>query len=357
MFSIETILDDAPYSWDRQKKEAFFTDALNDLTLWHRERCPEYRRILATLGCSGRAACVEEVPFLPVRIFKEYLLSSAGALEPVQTVASSGTSGQRRSRIVLDRETARNQTKVLTKIMTDFLGSKRLPMLVIDSASVLKNRTELSARGAGILGFSIFGRNTVYALDEAMRLDENALDGFLSRFGESLFLVFGFTSMIWEYFCDALEKSGKKPAMENGILIHGGGWKKLRDRAVDGVRFKERLGELCSVRRIHDYYGMAEQTGSIFVECEHGRLHSSNFSDVLIRRPDDFSLCGDGQRGLIQLVSLLPKSYPGHSILTEDEGKIVGWDDCPCGRRGKTLKIYGRVRDAEVRGCSDTYER
>ncbi|MBR5626924.1 MAG: hypothetical protein IKW74_04810, partial [Thermoguttaceae bacterium] len=99
------------------------------------------------------------------------------------------------------------------------------------------------------------------------------------------------------------------------------------------------------------------QTGSIFVECEYGRIHASCFSDVIIRRPSDFSVADIGERGLVQLVSLLPTSYPGHSILTEDEGEITGIDDCPCGRLGKTFKIHGRIKNAEVRGCSDTFGR
>ena len=102
---------------------------------------------------------------------------------------------------------------------------------------------------------------------------------------------------------------------------------------------------------------MAEQLGSVFVECENNHMHCSNYSDIIIRRPYDFSVADVGERGLIQLQSLLPTSYPGHSILTEDEGEILGADDCPCGRKGKYFKIYGRIKGAEIRGCSDTYER
>lgn len=52
---------------------------------------------------------------------------------------------------------------------------------------------------------------------------------------------------------------------------------------------------------------------------------------------------------------MLPHSYPGHSLLTEDEGIILGEDDCPCGRKGKYFKLTGRIKQAELRGCSDTY--
>ena len=103
-------------------------------------------------------------------------------------------------------------------------------------------------------------------------------------------------------------------------------------------------------------YGMVEQTGSIFMECEQGYLHSSIFSDVLIRK-EDFSVAPVGSEGLLQLVSLLPESYPGHSILTEDRGVLRGEDDCSCGRLGKYFNVIGRIEAAAIRGCGDTFHR
>jgi phenylacetate-coenzyme A ligase PaaK-like adenylate-forming protein len=124
---------------------------------------------------------------------------------------------------------------------------------------------------------------------------------------------------------------------------------------VSRDEFHRRMQEVCGLTDIHDYYGMVEQTGCIYMECECGRLHASNFSDVIIRRPLDFSEADVGETGVIQVVSTIPESYPGHSLLTEDEGSIIGVDDCPCGRKGKTFKINGRLKNAEIRGCSDTY--
>ena len=100
---------------------------------------------------------------------------------------------------------------------------------------------------------------------------------------------------------------------------------------------------------------MVEQTGCIYMQCEHGHMHASVFSDVIMRNPRDFSVCPAGEKGIIQVVSVLPESYPGHSLLTEDEGVLLGEDDCPCGRKGKYFKILGRLKNAEIRGCSDTY--
>jgi hypothetical protein len=228
----------------------------------------------------------------------------------------------------------------------------------LDSKAVLKDRRMFSARGAGILGFAMLGYDVTYALDEDMNLDFGVLDVFLEKHaGEESILLFGFTYIVWEHFYKALQSASKQYDFSNGILIHGGGFKKLLNEAVSNDEFKQRLRDVCGLCRVYNYYGMVEQTGSIFMECEHGRLHASVFSDVVVRRPEDFLECEVNERGLIQLLSLLPRSYPGHSILTEDEGEITGIDDCPCGRLGKTIKIHGRIQNAEARGCSDTYER
>ena len=54
---------------------------------------------------------------------------------------------------------------------------------------------------------------------------------------------------------------------------------------------------------------------------------------VLIRDPHDWSVAPVGQTGLLQTLSVLPRSYPGHSLLTEDLAAVCGVDDCPCGRK------------------------
>ena len=84
-------------------------------------------------------------------------------------------------------------------------------------------------------------------------------------------------------------------------------------------------------------------------------MHASIYSDVIIRNPESFKPLAIGEKGIMQVVSVLPRSYPGHSLLTEDEGVIIGEDDCPCGRKGKYIEIIGRLKNAELRGCSDTY--
>ena len=240
--------------------------------------------------------------------------------------------------------------------MADFIGEKRIPMLIIDAPNVLRDRALFSARGAGILGFSIFGSKRCYALKEDMSLDLETVEAFLEKAGDGPVLVFGFTYMVWKYFYEPLKRSGHMLHLEHGFLIHGGGWKKLTKEAVSAEKFRDGLREVCGILDVRNYYGMAEQTGCIYMECECGHLHVSSYSDVLIRNMEDFSCCKNGTEGVIQVLTPMAWSYPGHSVLTEDKGMIVGEDDCPCGRKGKYIKITGRIPKAEIRGCSDTFE-
>ena len=357
MFDLTNALEIFPFSLNKSAKLELYSEAVQSLTRFHFENCHPYQKLLNTIGfVPDRSHRLDEYPFLPVRLFKEYELVSVDHSKIIKTMTSSGTTGQSVSRIFLDRTTASNQTKVLAKITSGIIGPKRLPLLIIDSKSVVKNRNSFSARGAGILGFSMFGFDVTYALDEEMRLDFDAVQNFCEKHRNENTLLFGFTYIIWEHFFKPLRESGKTLALENATMLHGGGWKNLFEEAVDNIKFKKSLEKVCHIQRIHNYYGMVEQTGSIFIECESGFLHCSIFSDIITRRAD-FSECELGETGIVELLSLLPQSYPGHIILTEDEGEVIGEDNCSCGRLGKYFKIHGRIKNAEMRGCSDIYTK
>lgn len=355
----EKLLEMEPYSLEHRDKHRILTERLVELTALHRKRCPEYAAILNSIGYSEEnIEDYEQLPFLPVRLFKELNLKSVKKEEIVKTMTSSGTSGQAVSKIYLDKHTSSCQQKTLVKIVSEFTGTKRIPMIIVDCPSVIKDRNMFSARGAGILGFSILGTKRMYALDDNMQLNVEALKLFLEEHKGEKILLFGFTFIIWQHFYKELVRlkdEGIIFDLSNAVLIHGGGWKKLLTDAVSQKEFSRKINEVCGIKDIHDYYGMVEQTGCIYMQCECGNLHASIYSDIIIRNSKDFSVCRNGERGIVQVVSAIPESYPGHSLLTEDEGVILGDDDCPCGRKGKYFKIYGRLKNAEIRGCSDTY--
>ena len=296
---------------------------------------------------------LEEFPMIPVRLFKKFDLKSISENKIVKRLVSSGTSSQELSKIYLDKINANNQMKVLRKIMSTILGNKRLPMLIIDQNPGIIDRSIFDARTTAIYGFSIFGTNHCYVLNKKNKIDYKSLNNFLEKYGKSKFFVFGFTSLVYENLINKLTTRLLKSNFKNGILLHGGGWKKIEKFKIDSKLFKRKLIKKINLNKIYNYYGLVEQAGSIFIESRKcGYFHTSVYSDIFVR-DKNFNVLKNKKKGLIQLLSLLPTSYPGHNILTEDIGEIIGEDNCKCGLTGKYFLVYGRAKEAEVRGCSD----
>lgn len=334
------------------QREDLLLPVLAALTAHHRARCAGYDRVLSSLGVGADFSCIADLPWLPVRMFKNHELKSVLDGQVFKVLTSSGTTGEGASRIYLDKSAAAAQTKHLGATLQAVLGPKRLPMLIVDTIGIIKDRRSFSARGAGVLGMANFGRNHVYALDEQDRPDIDAVKGFLARYGEEPFLIFGFTFMVWLYLYEVARDNGLD--LTNGILIHSGGWKKLTDRAVDNFEFRRRFAEDTGLTRIHNYYGMIEQIGTVFLEGPTGNsLYCPDFADVVIRDPETWAEQPVGEPGIIEVLSTLPRSYPGHVLLTEDLGVVHGIDDGDW--PGKRFSVLGRLPRAEARGCSDTF--
>tara|TARA_B100000963_G_scaffold91149_1_gene78460 strand:+ start:10082 stop:11167 length:1086 start_codon:yes stop_codon:yes gene_type:complete len=345
-----------PYSLNYSEKKKYLTKALTDLTKHHKNNCEHYSKYLDILGCDiSKINDNYDIPFIPVRSFKEHELKSIDDKDVFKTMTSSGTTGQIVSKIFIDKKTALLQQKVLIKLLNDFIGKSRLPMLIVDSPLILKKRDMFSSRGAVILSFNFISRGMSFALNDDMSINFKEIEKFVEKNKNSKFIIFGFTFMIWKHFYQELKKKNLKLDLPNSFMIQSGGWKKLESESVSRKIFKNSLTEQCGITNFLDMYGMVEQTGCNYMECEYGNLHSSIYSDIIIRNPYDFKVCDVGEPGIIQIQSTLAHSYPGHSLITEDEGIITGIDNCKCGRLGKTIKILGRIKSAELRGCSDTY--
>ncbi len=325
-------------------------ETLNKQTAHHATHCDEYGRVLrAVYPQIGMAQRLEDVPYLPVGLFKQLNLMSRPPDQIHRVLRSSGTTSDQASKIFLDLDTARAQSLALARIMTSVLGPSRRPMVIIDAKPGQGVDGEMSARHAAVLGLMPFGRDHLFALQGDLTPDFDALEAWSNARSDASPFLFGFTFLVWQW-----ANGLKRPLpFSDGVLLHGGGWKKMEDRAVSREEFRRTLQERVGIRRIHDYYGLVEQVGSIHLECEQGFFHTPIFADVLIRDPHDWTTVPDGRSGVIEVLSVLPWSYPGHAILTEDIGVVHGRDDCNCGRGGTRFKVMGRVPRTMLRGCSD----
>ena len=342
----------SPYSLKKNKKYNILKNDIHKLISFHLSKCKIFSSYLINLNLfKNKNLSLKDIPFLPVSAFKDFDLFSIKKNNIYKVITSSGTSSNNPSKIYLDKENSLLQIKTLYSIGSEFLGNKRLPMLVIDNMNSINNPKYYTARTAGILGFSIFSSTRTFVLDENLKLKKEVLKKFLNEYKKQKFIIFGFTYLIWTFFNSILDKE-TSVLFKNAILINGGGWKRLESNKVTDKKFKKFLKDKFYIQNVYNYYGMVEQIGSVFIECKKGYFHTSNFNDIIIR-DKNLNIEENNKVGIVQLISSIPTSYPGNSILTEDLGVIYGEDNCKCGKNGKIFKIKGRIEKSIIRGCSD----
>lgn len=217
----------------------------------------------------------------------------------------------------------------------------------------------MGARSAAILGLQPFATDTTYCLRSddkgELTLELEKLTEFANRHRDSEVLVYGFTYILWNHLVKPLSAKGACLNLKNVHVLHSGGWKRLQEQAVEKQLFNEQVARVvgCAPSCIVDFYGMVESVGVIFPDCPHGNKHAPGFGDVIVRDPLTLEPVAAGEHGIVQVCSVLPTSFPGNLLLTEDLAQVIAYDGCACGRRGISFRFSGRVPKAEVRGCGN----
>jgi len=357
----DAIIAEHPYSRnDGQRSGNLLPVIRQQLTIARRSN-PVINDYLRKLGIEVDAMeSLEDVPPIPVQMFKLFDLRTCPEDAVVKILQSSGTTGGVPSRIPLDKSTTLSQIRALKSILADYMGKSRRIFLVIDHEGINSPAHAFSARTAGVRGLSIYARKTFYLLKEVdgeLTLNMPAIREIIEKYSGEDVYAFGFTYIIWTVFCEQIRKENLRFSFRDFILFHGGGWKKMQKLAVSKETFSASVASVfgAAPRSILDFYGMAEQTGIIFVDCPEGNKHVPGFSQVIIRDPFTLEPCGIGEPGFIEVMSILADSYYDQAVLTEDIGVLVGVDDCPCGRKGRYFRFISRVEKAEARGCGDTF--
>ena len=188
-----------------------------------------------------------------------------------------------------------------------------------------------------------------------MTLDQDKLKEFAENHHNAEVLVYGFTFILWNHLVKPLLAEGICLDLPRVRILHSGGWKRLQDQAVEKTIFNEQLARVfgCSPDCIIDFYGMVESVGVIFPDCSEGNKHAPAFGDVIVRNPLTLETVAAGEHGIVQVCSVLPTSFPGNLLLTEDIAQVIAYDGCPCGRRGISFRFAGRIPKAELRGCGN----
>jgi len=358
---IDRLLSMLPYGQPPEEREAGLLEILKEELDYACQRHAGYKNYIQHWPKDYRSATqVADLPFLPVGLLKANPpLSLVDRDEIKRTLTSSATTSQVPSRVVLDSPTARRMTKGIVSIVRDFIGPARRPYLVVDTPGFLGSGNELGARGAAIQGLQPFANETTHCLSLTEQgdpmLDRDRLREFARDRHDTEILVYGFTFVLWNQLVKPLAAEGVCLNLPKARILHSGGWKRLQNQAVEKKVFNEELARVfgCSPDRITDFYGMAESVGVIYPDCLAGNKHGPVFGDVIVRNPLTAEPVAAGGHGIVQVCSILPTSFPGHLLLTEDMAQVLAYDGCPCGRRGISFRFAGRIPKAELRGCGN----
>ena len=358
---IDHLLSLSPYGQAPGAKDSSLLELFKDELGYECQRHSGYRNYVEHWPLPYEIAeRVSDLPYLPVGILKSNPpLSFVSEQEVKRTLTSSATTSQAPSRVVLDAETSRRMTKGTVVILRDFIGSARRPYLVVDTSGQTAGRSELGARGAAIQGLQPFATETKYCLrsddDGNLALDVELLVEFADKYRDTEVLIYGFTYILWTHLVQPLIAQNMCLNLHKVRILHSGGWKRLQDQAVHKDHFNRQLAQVvgCPSSSIVDFYGMVESVGVIFPDCDQGNKHAPVYSDVIVRDALTLKPVAEGELGIVQVCSVLPTSFPGNLLLTEDMARVVAYDGCACGRRGISFHFAGRVPKAEVRGCGN----
>ncbi len=358
---ISELLSQDPYDYTVKDKDTFLLELLKERVLTAAGLSDTYGNYVKHWPVKPDTANnLYELPFLPVSIFKR---NPPLALVPDDTIqrimTSSATTGQEPSRIALDRETAARMSRGIMSILKDYIGTERRPYIVVDSKVTNPNSENLGARAAAIRGLAPFANEITYCMryddNGSLELDRDALLEFAGKHGDKPVLVYGFTTILWFDFIQAVRKLDISINLPHAHVLHSGGWKKLINMSVTKKEFISQAADIfgCPGENIIDFYGMVENLGVIYPDCSEGNKHAPVFGEVIIRNPLALKPVMEGETGILQVCSILPGSFPGHLLITEDLAMVIHYDNCPCGRPGIAFRFQGRIPKSEVRGCGN----
>lgn len=359
---LEDLLAHPPYDVSPAEKSLILGDSMREVTQFHFDNCAPYKKLctVRNFNPAGHYG-LEDIPYLPTSLFKDLLLVSVTEDEVFREISSSATTSGRPSRVGLDRATSRRQAKCFNKVAMNRLGTERRKFLVLDEPSTLTRTTNVSARASTIRSLLFCSSDAVACMSEnenkSLTLNLDVLDAQLreaERDGQGL-VIFGFTYILYAFVLQRLKELGRKYKLKNTKVVHIGGWKKLEDQKVTSEILAQTCTDIFSVppENVIDFYGFTEQSGMIYPTCEEGYRHMPTWGEVIVRDPTTMEVLPVGETGLLQFITPIETSYPGHSVLTEDIGMIISTTGCNCGRHGTAFKVIGRAPNSEIRGCGD----
>lgn len=305
--------------------EAEFSSLALELFRFQAVRCAPYKQYIELLGVEpSRVSRIEDIPFLPIELFKAMDVY-CGDAEPEKVFTSSSTTGQTPSRHMMQSLALYEQA--FTRAFEQFYGK--------------------------VEGWSIYGLLPNYLQREGSSL-VYMVDRLIARCGSGGFYLDEYETLIADMEADTKPKillgvsyalwdlaEQYAPKLKNTVVMETGGMKGRREE-LPKAEFHKILTSAFGVEKIHSEYGMAELTSQAYSSGD-GVFYAPRWMRVMTRDVNNpLKVLPAGSRGALNIVDLANLSSCAF-IATQDVGRVS--DD-------GAFMIDGRLSGAEVRGCN-----
>ena len=299
------------------------------------------------------------IPHFLVDAFKWNDLLSVDQSEVVANFTSSGTSGQK-SHISWDAGSKERQSLMREKIIDSYgLKTNEKVDYLIFAYSPRVSEGKGAAYAHQMYSTFAPANKKIFAIDadkngNASFNEKQCVDTFKEFQNDGIPVrVIGFPAFIYDTLLYMKENDIQFRFPDDSLIIIAGGWKTAENKSIPFDEFaalsEKYLG--ISERRIRDVYGFVEH-GVPYITCEHHHFHIPVFSKAFARKPGTLEILGEGERGLLQVISPYNYTQPALSILSTDYAIIHS--HCPCGRKGQYIELKGRAGLKKHEGCAIT---
>ena len=354
-------LKDAISHTDESDKLFFL--AMKESLIHHYNNSPVYRELCKKQNFSIENLKTEDdlcgIPSIFVDIFKKYDLVSVPRSEIDVTYTSSGTTGQK-SHISWDKGSRLRQESTRGTIMNSFglVGAEPVNYFCFTYGKDVSHGRGAARAHEAYTQFAP-AKEKFFAIhadsDNNSVFDVNECIDKFREFSETdlSLRIIGFPAFLSKTLDEMVRQNIKFSFDSESLLIFAGGWKSFADEAIPIDEFKKKVYEYLGIpsSNIRDIYGFVEH-GIPYMTCEKDHFHVPVYSRVYSREPGTLRLLGEGEKGLLHVLTPYNIAQPNLSVLSTDYIEVR--NKCDCGRRGQIIILRGRAGKKKHSGCSIT---
>lgn len=291
---------------------------------------PLYNRYLELIGKKIQAVeTVQEIPFLPIELFKTYDIQT-GDWTPERIFSSSGTTGQTTSRHLLhDPDWYRMGAR--RAFARQYGPVENFCFLALLPSYLERNNSSLVFMAEDFISLSRYAQSGFYLYNMADLV--KVLSDCVQNNIPTVLLGVSFALL-------DLAEAFPMP-LEQVIVMETGGMKGRRAE-LTREQLHQVLRTAFQVQHIHSEYGMTELLSQAYAPGN-GRFYPAPTMRVLAREAaDPFAIRPWGQNGALNIIDLANVDTLSF-IATDDLGRVA---------EDHSFEVTGRLDSSEIRGCN-----